>query len=68
MSAEKHYLIVVPNYWGKGKTIDAAKKQVRLAGGRLNGKKLVYEVHPEAYVNDFGDIVSPAEHPPVQVH
>lgn len=65
-------LIIVPNYWGKGKTYDAAKLALRKAGGllRRNGKPqplAVYSAHPESYLNEMGYIVRPRGARPPQL-
>ncbi len=67
-------LIIVPNYWGKGKTADAAWRKIREAGGltqsryRKSGEWVQYAVHPKSYCEDVhGHIVHPKEHPPQRI-
>lgn len=55
-------LIVVPNYWGAGKDVESAVKQVKRAGGRISGSFRVYSSHPDAYIDDMGTAYSPRDH------
>lgn len=38
------YVIRVPNYYGAGLTVSAAKRQCRIAGGSVKGKRIVCRV------------------------
>lgn len=60
------YMAVGPGYFGKADSIVGALKRLGEAMGRRRAPKLgdkgigVYRVHPEAYINDFCQIVNPA--------
>lgn len=59
-------LITVPNYWGKGKTLEDAKKALKAVGGRLTGPWRVHSIHPTSYVDSInGGINHPTNHEPV---
>jgi hypothetical protein len=62
------YIVVVPNYWGKGKTIQEAKKNCREAGfyGRMTRYR-VFKVHPSTTIDGMGMLCYPAEHPAVEI-
>src|SRR6478672_11459142 len=49
MSRTEHveYLIIVPNYWGVGDTIDEAVEQLLAAGGYIGGGFILYRFKPE---------------------
>ncbi len=56
-------LLTVPNYWGKGKTMQDAKRALRDAYGPSQPKAWrVYSVHPNTYLDDMGMIVSVRGH------
>lgn len=53
------YIAIIPNYWGRGDTIEAAQQQVRKEGGRITKrtKLKVYRVSDDgAYVSGMGAI------------
>jgi hypothetical protein len=56
------FLITVPNHWGKGATVQEAKRQVKNAGGKISGPWRLYAVHKDSYVNEFGQIAFPTAH------
>jgi hypothetical protein len=52
------YLALCPNYWGKGETIEEAKRQMKAHGGKLT-QYVVYQLPPgvtEVDVDPFGQI------------
>jgi len=55
---EAIYIVLARNFWGKGDTIEEAKKQLKLAGGNLT-RYIVYRL-PEgvtdAWVDNMGTI------------
>lgn len=63
------YMAIGPGYFGKGETIAAALRNLGKAMGRRSAPRFpskkvsVYYVHPEAYINDFCQLVSPADVP-----
>jgi hypothetical protein len=58
----KECLILVPYYWGKGKTFDEAYANLREAGSNAStGRAAVYAVTPTAYVTDLGYICDTVE-------
>lgn len=71
-------MIVVPNYWAKGETIDEAWKAVRgIAGGNLRdlkrGKHMIYvcfdKEDVQTRLDEFGMNISyPQGYPPVVIH
>ena len=65
--AGDQFLIIVPNYWGKGKTIPEAKLAVKRAGGKLTGQWVVYSVKGDTVVNDMGGMNYPRAFPPVKI-
>lgn len=52
--AYTHYLAVVPNYWGKGPTIEEAKKALRRSSGFTKGAT-IYQIPADYYIDDWGD-------------
>lgn len=55
----KHCIVAVsPNSWGRGSTVEEAKKQLVKAGGKAAGCKLrfIYGCD-KAYVNSMGDLM-----------
>ena len=41
------YLVIIPNYWGVGDTIDLAFKQVfKESGSRARSKRIVFQFDP----------------------
>lgn len=52
------YLFIVPNYWGKGDSVEAAKKAARKAGASSFKTYVLYTcTDPDVYCDDFmGDI------------
>lgn len=64
-----YFLITAPNYWGRGATLEDAKREIKRAGPRdiLKGRWRVYSVHPETYVNGYGELVHKNGHPPVKL-
>lgn len=42
---KRYYLCVVPHYWGRGETIEDAKKQARKAGADNVNKRDGYIIH-----------------------
>lgn len=63
----QHILITVPNYWARGETLAEARKNLRANGGSVDGPWRVHSVHPETYVNDYGQINHPTGTPPVML-
>lgn len=43
------YVVIAPNYWGKGSTVDEAKRNLRKEGGKLT-KYIVYRL-PQGTLN-----------------
>ncbi len=61
-------LITMPNYWGKGATVAAAKAALREAGGVPGEYWRVHSVHPDTYVDGcMGGISHPTDEPPVML-
>jgi hypothetical protein len=63
-------LITVPNYWGKGASIEEAKAALKGQYGNLTGREApyawhVYSVHKDSYVSGLGGLVFPNGHPPM---
>ena len=57
-----HILLTMPNYWGKGAQLADARAQLKSAGGRPKNYWRIHSVHPDTYVNEFGQIVQPSDH------
>lgn len=57
-------LIVGQQVWGKGETLEAAKKAVSYPSCLKKGFH-VYSVHPDSYVNEYGGMVYPRDHAPL---
>ena len=57
---EKHCIIAVCTYrnsWGRGQTIEEAKKNLRSAGGSVAGAKLRFIVGDDkAYIDEMGSL------------
>lgn len=50
------YLCVCPFYWGRGETVEAAKREAKRQGGQLR-RYVIYETtDPKIYVDDMGYI------------
>lgn len=47
-----HYLAVAPNYWGKGETIAAAKRELRRQTNVP--ATAIYEVPGDYWIDDYG--------------
>lgn len=54
------YLIIVPNYWGKGKTLDEARRQVLVNRPSDTKQWIIYSVDPGSYLDDMGGLNRPA--------
>ena len=56
------YIAMSSGYWGRGRTIDAAKRELRLAGGSLRTYLVVEFDEPEGkeppHVDGMGNTVS----------
>lgn len=50
------YLCVAPNYWGRGDTVERAKKECRAAGGSLKRYIVFASTDPTMHVDDFGTV------------
>lgn len=67
------HVALAPHYWGKGKDTKEALRNCRAAGGRHANDLIkqhgymVWRVHPEFQVDDFGDLYTPAGHPAILV-
>jgi hypothetical protein len=48
-----HYLALASNYWGKGRTMDEAKRQLRKQAGTIKGAT-IYEVPEDYWIDDYG--------------
>ncbi|TXH49522.1 MAG: hypothetical protein E6Q97_22560 [Desulfurellales bacterium] len=52
--AYTHYLAVVPNHWGKGASIEEAKKKLRQQVGRAPKGVTLYQIPADYYIDDYG--------------
>lgn len=50
------YMVIVPNYWGKGDTIGEACSNVRKAGGDTDGSFSLALVDPSAKIDGLGGV------------
>ena len=69
-AAGKHVLLMIANYWGKGKSLKVAFDNLCELSGRYTctTHTVAYHCHPETTVESvFGGIVSPKGHPPTKV-
>lgn len=49
------WLVIVPNYWGKGKTREEAFQKLREAGGKAKKRGyIVYRCEPTVRIDSFG--------------
>lgn len=62
-----HILVIVPNHWGRGADIKEAKSKVQRQAGRKSVQWVVYSVHPETYLDDWGYIRCPSNHEPIEL-
>lgn len=67
-----HLLIVIPNYWGKGKDITEAKRALMNSSGsrRVTEAKswIVYSVSPDTTLDEvFGQMHHKPDHPPLKI-
>lgn len=62
-----HFLVTIPHHWGRGATLDEARKKcLSVAGQQQLGRYWrVYSAHPKTQLDELGCIVSPKGHPPV---
>lgn len=51
------YLVIVPNHWGKGKTLKEAFANVRKSGGDTDGNFQIFLTDPKAYVDEMGNSI-----------
>jgi hypothetical protein len=52
------FIAMSPNYWGKGESVEEAKKELKKAGGTLT-KYLVFQLPPgaeDAFVDQMGTV------------
>jgi hypothetical protein len=52
------YIAMAPNYWGKGATVEEAKKELKKAGGTLT-QYIVFQLPPgaeDAFVDQLGTV------------
>lgn len=60
-----HFLVTIPNHWGRGATLAEAKAACKKASYKpMNKWKAwrVYSVHPETYLDDMGYLRYPKGH------
>ena len=62
-----HILMIVPNHWARGATIKEAQAKVRRQAGKADTQWVVYSVHPETYLDDWGYIMAPGNHEPIEL-
>lgn len=60
-------LILSAGVWGKGATLEEAKKACGWASVLRQHGFLLYSVHAETYVNDYGATVYPVTHEPIEL-
>lgn len=58
-------LLTVPNYWGKGDTLEEAKANLKKAGGKIGKYWRLRSVAPDTYVSEIGNLVYPVDHTPI---
>lgn len=64
---EDEILVVIPHYWGKGKTLADAIKKVESAGGKIGVYWRIYSAHPASSLDEMGFINYPKLHAPVKL-
>ena len=58
-------MVTVPNYWAKGATLQEAISLLPHRSRKLDDYWLIYSVHPETNIDDYGSIHSLKEHRPI---
>ena len=62
------FIVMVPNYWAKGDTIDEAFAKIRkMGGGKKRTRRIVFEYDatktPEAFVDEYGSLCWKGDRP-----
>lgn len=55
------FMMIVPNYWGKGNTVQECIEKVHEAGGNCKGDFKLLLVDPEATLDGMGGICRPVK-------
>lgn len=58
ITVKRKIMVIVPYYWGKGDTITEAKKKCREAGATRFKNCQIYDVPPDAWVDNMGRILT----------
>lgn len=61
------FMVTCPHYWGSGKTLADAKKELRSVGGRIDGSWRVYSVSRDTTMTEMGYINHPLHQEPIML-